>query len=280
MALSWTLDKIGVLARSAECCGYVLNDIAGADDDDPASARKSFYFAPQFARRTPDLRFGFASTDFNEMLDEQYRPVFAKALEVIRSLGARMIEMQTPELPYGPAISTIIDSEAASIFENLIRSGQVDQLADPHQINGLKASLNYSAVDYLKAMRIRRQVMQSFRDHFKQVDVLVAPTRNTIADRADIPFDEQRPRPPAGSPPAGTGAGNAPPQRPRGVYAGLIPASNLAGLPALSLPCGFVNGLPVAIQLIGPAFSESMLLHIGQEFQKLTDFHRQRPPVG
>ncbi len=273
MALSWTLDKIGVLARSADCCGHVLNDIAGSDNDDPASAGKSFYYAPQYARRIADLKFGFASIDFNELLDEQYRPVFAKALTVIKSLGAEMVETKTPELPYGPVISTIIDSEAASIFETLIRSGQVDQLADRHQIDGLKASLNYSAVDYLKANRIRRQVIQNFRDLFAGVDILVAPTRTTVADRADIPFDEQRPQPPAAGP-----TGSPPPERPRGVFAGLVQASNLAGLPALSLPCGFVNGLPVGIQIVGSAFSESMLLSVGQEFQKLTDFHLQRPP--
>jgi aspartyl-tRNA(Asn)/glutamyl-tRNA(Gln) amidotransferase subunit A len=267
MALSWTLDKIGILARSADCCGHVLNDIAGPDDQDPASAGKKFYYAPQYARRIPDLAFGFASVDFNDNLDEQYRPVFSKALDVIKSLGAQMLETKTPDLPYGPAIGTIIDSEAASIFESLIRSGSVDQLADTQQINGLKASLNYSAVDYLKAMRIRRQVMQAFRDIFTKVDMLVAPTQNSIADRADIPFDEQHPRPAV-----------ALPDRPRGVRAGLVQASNLAGIPALSLPCGFVNGLPLGIQLVGPAFSESMLLHIGQEFQKQTDFHRQRPP--
>ncbi len=273
MALSWTLDKIGVLARSADCCGHVLNDIAGSDDEDPASAGKSFYYAPQYVRRIADLKFGFAAVDFNDLLDEQYRPVFAKALTVIKSLGAEMVETKTPELPYGPVISSIIDAEAASVFETLIRSGHVDQLADPHQINGLKASLDYAAVDYLKAMRIRRQVGQSFRDLFANVDILVAPTRNSVADRADIPFDEQRPRPAAGSSP-----GSQEPARPRGIYAGLVPASNLAGIPALSLPCGFVNGLPVAIQFVGPAFSESMLLHIGQEFQKITDFHLQRPP--
>ena len=270
MALSWTLDKIGVLARSAECCGYVLEDISGADSDDPGSAGKTFYYSPQYERNMQDLHVGYARIDFADLLEEPYRPVFAKALAVVESLGVRMVETKTPEVPYGAVASSIIDAEAASIFETLIRSGQVDQLADVDQISGLKAALDFTAVDYLKAMRVRRQIVDGFHDLFADVDVLVAPTRNTIADRADIPFDQQHPERRATN-------GQQPPQ-PHGVYGGLIPGSNLAGVPALSLPCGFVNGLPVAIQLVGPAYSEGTLLAIGRAFQKQTDFHLQRPP--
>jgi aspartyl-tRNA(Asn)/glutamyl-tRNA(Gln) amidotransferase subunit A len=270
MALSWTLDKIGVLARSADCCGHVLADIAGADEEDPGSAGKSFHYSPQYERNVRDLRIGFAPIDFSDLLEEPLRPVFAKALEVVRGLGAQMVEMKTPDLPYGAVASTIIDAEAASVFETLIRSGRVEQLADPDQINGLKAALDFSAVDYLKAMRVRRQIMSNFRDLFAEVDMLLAPARDSVADRADIPFDQQHPERSASN--------TQQPPRPRGVYSGLIPGSNLAGVPALSLPCGFVSGLPVGIQLVGPAYSEGTLLAIGREFQKATDFHRQRPP--
>jgi aspartyl-tRNA(Asn)/glutamyl-tRNA(Gln) amidotransferase subunit A len=66
MALSWTLDKIGVLARSAEDCGFVLHELAGGDDDDPASAQKSFYYAPQYYNNLKDLKIGYAEIDFAE----------------------------------------------------------------------------------------------------------------------------------------------------------------------------------------------------------------------
>jgi aspartyl-tRNA(Asn)/glutamyl-tRNA(Gln) amidotransferase subunit A len=65
----------------------------------------------------------------------------------------------------------------------------------------------------------------------------------------------------------------------RGLGA-LIPAGNLAGIPALSLPCGFVDGLPVALQVVGPAFSENLLVGVGKEFQSRTEWHRKRPNVG
>ena len=148
MALSWTLDKIGVLARSAEDCGLVLHEIAGADDEDPGSAQKSFYYSPQYYNNLNEVKIGYAETDFAEWPAESLRPAFAQALTVVKSLGPQMVESKLPDFPYGPIISCIIDSEAASMFETLIRSGRIDQLADQGQIDGLKASMNYSAVDY------------------------------------------------------------------------------------------------------------------------------------
>jgi aspartyl-tRNA(Asn)/glutamyl-tRNA(Gln) amidotransferase subunit A len=264
MALSWTLDKIGVLARCAEDCGHVLQAMAGGDSADPGSAGKSFYYFPQYSRKTSILKFGYSPLDFDDLVEAPYRPVFAKALDVVKSLGAKLTEAAWPDFPYGPVIGTIIDADAASIFETLIRTGRVDQLADQEQISGLKAALSYSAVDYLKAMRIRRQIQTAFSEMFTNIDILIAPTRKTIAELATVPFDQQRPE-------------KQPPERPRGLY-GLVPATNLAGFPALSLPCGFVNGMPVGIQLVGNQYSENTLLNIGREFQSVTDFHKQRPP--
>ena len=108
MALSWTLDKIGPICRSAEDCGLVLEAIAGADSDDPGSARKSFYYTPQFARDLKDVRVGFAPGDFNEGVDPAARADYAKALETIRSLGVQVTEAKLPDFPYGAVIGTII----------------------------------------------------------------------------------------------------------------------------------------------------------------------------
>jgi aspartyl-tRNA(Asn)/glutamyl-tRNA(Gln) amidotransferase subunit A len=263
MALSWTLDKIGVLARCAEDAGLVLHAIAGRDDADPGSARKSFYYSPQYYENLRDLKIGYAEIDFAEWPDEPLRPVFTNALGVVKSIGSQMVEMRLPDFPYGPTIGAIIDSEAASIFEHFIRSGTVDQLADQSQIDGLKASMTYSALDYLKAMRVRSQIQSAFRDLFANVDVLVAPTRFSVPDRADQPFDETQPKRPDQ----------------KGVGAGLVQASNLCGLPALSLPCGFVNGLPIGLQFVGPPFSENRILAYGREFQRRSEYHKQRPPL-
>ena len=107
-----------------------------------------------------------------------------------------MLESKLPDFPYGQLISCIIDSEAASVFERFIRSGRLDQLADQHQIDGLKAAMSYSALDYLKAMRVRAQIQAAFRTWFASVDLLVAPARLNLPDRADQPFDETPPKRP------------------------------------------------------------------------------------
>ncbi len=263
MALSWTLDKIGVLAHCADDCGLVLHAIAGKDDNDPGSARKSFYYSPQYYEGFTDLKIAFNEIDFGQWPDEPLRPAFQNALSIVKSIGSQMVASSLPDFPYGPVIGAIIDSEGVSIFEQLIRSGRVDQLADQSQIDGLKASMNYSALDYLKAMRVRSQIQSAFRDTFANIDLIVAPTRFSLPDRADRPFEE------------------TPPPRPdqKGVGAGLIQASNLCGLPGLSIPCGFVNGLPIGLQIVGPPFSENRVIAFGREFQRRSDFHKQHPPM-
>ncbi|HWY48710.1 MAG TPA: amidase [Bryobacteraceae bacterium] len=255
MPLSWTLDKIGPMCRSAEDCGLVLHEIAGADSKDAATGGKSFYYAPQFSRDLKYVRVGFAPADFDDAAEPAARADFAKALETIRSLGVQVTEVKLPEFSYGPIISTIISSEAASIFEPLIKSGKVDELADPKQIAGLKAGLEIPAADYLKAMRIRSLIQSAFSDLLDNVDVLLAPSRFGPAPKITQPLDR-----PASSTP-------------------LIPAGNLAGLPALSLPCGFADGMPIAIQLVGRPYTENTLLAIGRDFQARTDWHRRRPPL-
>jgi aspartyl-tRNA(Asn)/glutamyl-tRNA(Gln) amidotransferase subunit A len=269
MALSWTLDKLGPFARSAEDCGLILQAIAGKDGKDPGSAGKSFYYTPQYARPLKEMTIGFASGDIATRAEETARPAFRAALKVFEEAGANLVEVRLPEFPYGQALSTILNAEQASVFEALISSGQVDQLADQAQIAGLKASLETSATAYLKAMRLRRMMQQAFARVFANVDALIAPARTGVAPGISEPLS-----PPPGShpqAPARSAVRSA-------DFGALIPAGNLVGLPALVLPCGFAGGLPLALQLVGAPFSENRLLAAGGEFQRLTDWHRQRPP--
>lgn len=265
MALSWTMDKIGPLCRSAEDCGIVLGVIAGGDSNDAASANKSFYYAPQYARLVKDIRVGFAPVDFAEWADPETRPDYQKALETLRSLGLQMSETKLPELPYPLVAGTVITAEGSSIFEPLIRDGRIDQLADRKQVAGLKAGLQVPAHDYLKAMRLRTQIQHKLREMFGSLDVLISPSRFSPATKLSQPLD----KPPV--------------ERPEPKEQGLRhlnAASNLAGLPCLSLPCGFGGGLPIGLSLVSRPFSENLLLTIGREFQKQTDWHKRRPPVG
>jgi aspartyl-tRNA(Asn)/glutamyl-tRNA(Gln) amidotransferase subunit A len=111
-------------------------------------------------------------------------------------------------------------------------------------------------------MRLRRIMQAEVRNIFGSVDVLLAPGRAGIAPKVDQPLD----RGPAGPAPKDPG------------FRAIIPMGNLAGLPALVLPCGFAENMPVALQVVGPPFSENTLLAIGREFQSHTDWHLRRPP--
>jgi aspartyl-tRNA(Asn)/glutamyl-tRNA(Gln) amidotransferase subunit A len=260
MALAWTLDKIGPMCRSAEDCGLVLREIAGADADDPGSAHKSFIYAPQFDRKPSDFTIGYLPADFREVPSDA-RAAFEGALEVVKKLGVKLKEVSLPDFPYGALIETIIGAEAASIFEDIIRNGEIDRLADSAQAASMKAAIDIPAVDYLKAMRIRSQVRQAFRDLlYRDVDMLLAPARTGPAPFVTAPLGGGR------LSPAARGQDD------------IIPAGNLAGLPAISLPCGFMGGvLPVAISFVGRPFFDNHVIGMGRAFQSQTDWHRRKP---
>lgn len=256
MALSWTLDKIGPIARSAEDCALVLQAIAGADPEDPGSAGKRFYYAPDFAGPIKDMRIGYNPADFTDGVAPETRSAFAEALEAVKKLGGKMVEVKLPDFPYAAMVSTIISAEMGSIFEDLIASGKVNQLADKRQVAGIKVTQEVLAKDYLRAMRLRSLVRQEFSKFFyEQADLLLTPSRSTIASKLNEALD-----------------------RPGVPTTPIVPAGNLAGIPALSLPCGFVDKMPIGIALAGPAFTENRLIAVGKAFQAATDWHKRRPP--
>jgi aspartyl-tRNA(Asn)/glutamyl-tRNA(Gln) amidotransferase subunit A len=265
MALSWTLDKIGPLCRSVEDCAMVLHAIAGSDLGDPGSAGKSFYYATKYARKPAEFTVGYAPVDFDEYADESARPALKAGLEGMKSLGVKLKEIEIPDFPYGALTGIIVAAEGAAIFEDILRDGRADELADKRQVAGLRAGLDITAVDYLRAMRARTLVQDAFHKLFMDVDLLLAPARLGPANKATDRLD-------------GFGAPQRPTPKSRGLN-GLIPAGNLAGLPAVSMPCGFANGLPVALSLVARPFYENRLIDVGRAFQSATDWHRKRPPV-
>jgi aspartyl-tRNA(Asn)/glutamyl-tRNA(Gln) amidotransferase subunit A len=261
MPLAWTMDKIGPIGRSVDDCGIVLNAIAGGDLRDPGSAGKGFYYRPQDERDMKTVRAGFASVDFEEWAEPSARLAFQAALEVIRAIGVGLKEMVLPDFPYEAAAGLVIDAEGSSVFQELIESGRVNELADQRQIAGLKAGLEIAARDYLKAMRVRRLMQDALGKVFVDYDVLLSFSCPGPATRITEALDQE-------------------PARPKPARKGLSElsaAGNLAGLPALFLPCGFADGLPVGIQLVGRPFTEALLCAVGREFQKRTDWHRRRP---
>jgi aspartyl-tRNA(Asn)/glutamyl-tRNA(Gln) amidotransferase subunit A len=263
MPLSWTMHKLGPLCRTAEDCGLVLQQISGGDSSDPGSAGKSFYYAPQFARAFQDLRVGYADVDYDGWADPAARPIFQKALDTLAGMGLVLMETRLPEYPYELIAREVVNAENAAAFEPFIEGGRLRELPDEEQIAGLEAALAIAAKDYLKAMRIRRMLQDALRLMMIDYDVLISPARPGTATPIDQPVALSK----LASLPLSRGLTE------------LNAAGNLAGLPALSLPCGFVNGLPVAIELAGRPFTENTLLAIGLEYQRRTDWHKQRPTV-
>ncbi len=261
MALSWTLDKLGPLARGAEDCALVLAAIAGPDPEDPTTG-ETFRYRERSSRRrrfrVGVLRHAAAGAE------PEVEARFAEALSVLRDVADLDEDVPFPELPYREAVSLIVAAEGASALREIVESGKVRQLRDPADRLGGYAILATRAVDYIDAMRARVRMRKELDALLAGYDAVVAPTRGGVAPPIGRDFDAAAPGAPAATAP-----------RPPAT----IPAGNLAGLPALALPMGFGrDGLPVSLQLLGRAFSEETLVAIGSAYQEMTDWHRRRPP--
>jgi len=263
MALSWTLDKLGPMCRSAQDAGLVLAAIAGRDPLDPTS--RAHERLPRYSvegkllqpKRRKRLRVGVMKDSY-EKAQAEVRANFLASVQMLRRFADVEMDVVLPKFPYGPSVGAIVDAEGASAFRELIESGRVSELASPEgRIGGYAASL-VTAVDYLHAMRMRAPMRRAWGEMFKKVDVLVAPSRATVSYPVDKTFDKAYP---------GIGASSP------------IGAANLVGVPAISVPNGLgQNGLPTGLQLVGPAWGERDLIELAALYQAETDFHKKRPP--
>lgn len=277
MALSWTMDKLGPMCRSAVDCGLVLNAIAGEDPHDAASRRESFSFWPpndeKRARSLAGKKLAVIRPDMKVVNgNEEVAAAFDAACEVLRSLGAKLEAIELPDFPYGPVAVTLYTGEAASIFRPLIESGRVNELIDESQKAGLIATQSLKATDYLDAFRMRAQIQAAVADLFEKYDALVAPSRTTPASPIDRNFDA----PPGPGEPKRT----TPPPGSTEKW-NVIGMSNIAGLPALSVPCGFTKekNLPIGIQFVADALREDVCIECAHAFQLATDWHKKRPAL-
>ena len=258
MAIAWTMDKLGPMARTAEDCGLVLSVIAGHDPKDHDSLpepQASFHASPA----PKPLRIGRLTNVWNKLDPAQDQSVDA-ALKVLEQHGAQVHDVEVPDGPYEEVAELTILIEAASAFENLIHSGNCAKLSSRlGQINGY-VSEEISAGDYLHIQRVRTFLQQKIDRLFDDIDVLVSAGESGPAEPLSVPPDED--------------SGDQPIERraPDGI-------SSLCGLPAITVPCGFSSKrLPLSVQFIGRALHDHNVIAAAKLYQSYTNWHLQHPP--
>ncbi len=246
MALSWSMDKLGPMCRSALDCAIVFDAIRGADGRDPSTVSAPFGFNAQ--RDVRSLRVGYVETAFDG--DYQNRDADLETLRVLREdLG---IELQPVSLPIDlpiDAMIMILDAEAAAAFDGLTRSRGTDLMVRQERRawpNAFRAARFMPAVEYIQANRIRTELLMRMNALMSEVDIVVSPA-----------FEGQT-----------------------------LPLTNLTGHPAVCVPNHFhpVEGhpdrrSPGSITFIGRLYGDDRVLELAHAYQQVTDFHLRRPPI-
>ena len=282
VAYASSLDQIGPLARDAADCALVLQAIAGHDPRDATSLPDAVPdYTAALAGDIAGLRLGVPQEYFGDGMDAGVRAAVTAAIHRLAALGAEIRAVSLPTTEYALACYYIIAPSECSA--NLARydgvkygyshqgEGDLWQAMERTRQRGFGAevkrrimlgafalSSGYYDAYYLKAQQARTLIRQDFARVFDEVDALVAPVSPVaafpIGERVDDPL------------------------RMYLVDIYTLPV-NIAGLPAMSVPCGFADGLPVGLQLIGPHLSEPALLNIAHSYQQATDWHRMRPGI-
>jgi len=261
MALSWTMDKIGPMCRTADDCGLVLNAIAGPDSLDPTSISTPWAYASVAASPdAADRRFRFATLDVDlAKLDREVRANYKNSLDVLKQIGT-IEAIKLPDLPYSAVASTIISCEMAAALGDFVTNGDVWKLAAPEDRWGGHSNLLIPARDYINALRIRGRIQKEVDARLKDFDAVVTPTLNTEAGPISQKFSDWT----------------------RGyVSTNMSGAANAAGLPGITVPNGFgAKGLPTGLEFTGRAFGENSILAAASAYQQRTDWHKKTPVVG
>lgn len=269
MAFSSSLDQIGIIARSSEDIAKTLGIIAGFDENDLTTLDVEVPdYASLLNRDIKGLKIGISQEFFNG-LNEKVKNVIDEALNTLVSLGAELVNIDLKYMKYSISTYYIISSAEAS--SNLSRYDGVrygyraesDNIEDMYvktrsegfgnevkrriMIGSYVLSSGFYDAYFKKASQVRRLIKDDFQNAFKDVDIIITPTTPTTAfkkgEKSSKPIEMYL----------------------SDIYTVSV---SLAGLPAMSVPAGFVDGLPVGIQLIGNYFKEDMLLNIGHIYEK------------
>jgi aspartyl-tRNA(Asn)/glutamyl-tRNA(Gln) amidotransferase subunit A len=269
VAFASSLDQAGVITRTAEDAAMLLSVMAGFDERDSTSVDHPVPdYVSGLTAPLKGLKIGVVRQHFDSGLDEQCAARVKDALKMLAQQGASLIEVDLPNLDLSvPTYYVVAPAECSS---NLSRDAKdLPDLYCRSRGDGFGAevkrrimtgtyvlSAGYYDAYYLKAQKVRQLISQDFRNAFETVDVIAGPTTPTPA----FPLGEKT-------------------DDPITMYLNDIYTigANLAGLPGISVPCGFVDDLPVGLQLVGPHFAEETILACAHQYQQLTDWHKHCP---
>jgi aspartyl-tRNA(Asn)/glutamyl-tRNA(Gln) amidotransferase subunit A len=280
IAFASSLDQAGTLTLCAEDAALLLSAMAGFDPRDSTSVDVPVPdYAGELDQPLSGLRIGLLKEFFEKGLDEANGKLVRDALKVYEAMGAKLVDVSLPNLPLSvPTYYVVAPAECSSNLSRFdaVRFGH--RCENPKDLMDLYKrsrgegfgaevkrrimtgtyvlSAGYYDAYYLKAQKVRRLIADDFERAFKDVDVLMGPTSPTPAFDLGAKVDD-----------------------PITMYLNDIYTigANLAGLPAMSIPCGFLGGLPVGLQIIGPHFAEAKLLNVAHRFQQETQWHKEIP---
>jgi aspartyl-tRNA(Asn)/glutamyl-tRNA(Gln) amidotransferase subunit A len=282
IAFASSLDQGGPVAVTAEDIGLMMNEMAGFDPGDSTSVESPEEdFNRLLGASVEGLRIGVPREFFDATLDTLVADRIEAALVELEKLGARRLDVSLPTMPMSiPAYYVIASAECSSNLSRYdgvrygYRCDDASDLLDMYcrtRAEGFGAevkrrvlvgtyvlSAGYYDAYYRKAQQVRRLIKEDFSTAFEQVDVIVGPTSPTVAFELGQKATD-----------------------PVSMYLSDVytTAVNLAGLPGLSIPAGFVDGLPVGMQLIGDYFDEARMLQLAHAYQEATDWHLQTPSL-
>jgi aspartyl-tRNA(Asn)/glutamyl-tRNA(Gln) amidotransferase subunit A len=258
MALCWTMDKVGPIARSAADCAAIFDVLKGKDPADSMTIDAPFKVTLTKAReRIPTFRIGYVTEDYGKWGEPDVAGAFGEALQTFKEFGIVPEEVKLPEHPYEAVAETIIAAEQAAAFEPLVLSGKVSGIIDPDRRGELLGGQMIAAVDYLRCQRIRTLIAHDFTTLFQKYDLILGSSTLQCAPPIEANMDT--------------------------IFSGgntIEAAENLLGLPAISVPCGFNrNNLPIGLKIIGRPLAEADVLEMAHVYQSVTDWHTKRPKL-
>jgi aspartyl-tRNA(Asn)/glutamyl-tRNA(Gln) amidotransferase subunit A len=260
---SWSFDTVGPIARSAEDCALLLEAIAGHVSGDPSTVAAAVRsYAAELEGSLAGLRVGVVSERFETGIDPDVAAVVRTAADELPALGVRVSDVRAPELDHAAVAQQLVMlPEAAEAHRRWLTTRLTEYGADVRA--RLLAGMLLPATAPVTGHRARRWLTGVAAQLFEQVDLLVAPSMPVVPPRLGEDTVELD--------------GRRVPYR-----LALLPFNSpwsFVGLPAASVPCGFVDGLPVGLSIIGPRLEEGRVLRLAHAFQKVTDWHEQRPAM-